>query len=231
MQNRALTLSHPLDDLEMYEWDPSNWDYSNPPELYVIDKTALIPFASTYMPPLFRIEVESKGRVEIVAGGKTRQCFKLTRKINPLWLKFYEKYRGDEDVSFAGDTLILSCPATELDKTIEEIAHRLFRATNEYREERGELLSVVFKKMEPLRCREELEYEILAEFNKYRAIRRELEAHAKERGYSAPVVIEHYLREYKEILHNKFTLVWGKILDAETIRHYRAAFEQEFLVR
>src|SRR6476659_9596114 len=124
MQNRTLTLSHPLNDLEMYEWDPTNWDYLNPPELYVVDKTALIPFACTYMPPLFRIEVESKGRVETVARGKTRHFFKLSRKINPLWLKFYEKYRGDEDVSFSGDTLIVSCPANELDKTIEEIAHR-----------------------------------------------------------------------------------------------------------
>jgi hypothetical protein len=40
-------------------------------------------------------------------------------------------------------------------------------------------------------------------------------------------VIEHYLREYKEILHNKFTLVWEKVLDPETIQYYRAAFDHE----
>ena len=40
-------------------------------------------------------------------------------------------------------------------------------------------------------------------------------------------MIEYYHREYKEILHNKFTHMWEKFLDAETIRHYRAAFEHE----
>lgn len=231
MQKRNLTLSHPVDCLEMYDWAPAKWECFNPPELYLIDDSALVPLASIYMPHVFSIEVDSKGPVETVARGQARHFFKLTGTINPIWLRFYEKYRGDDDVSFAGDTLILSCPGNALDKTIEGIAQRkLHQATADYRAERENLLWCVFDRMQLLAKREELEREILAEFNKYRQARREWEMYAKQHGWSVPVVIDHYHREYKGVLRNKFTYLWEKVLDDATIRHYKAAFEQEFLV-
>jgi hypothetical protein len=231
MRNITLTLSHPIDDLEHYDLDPSTWDPLDPPELYLVDSSALIPLVSTYMPHFLAPQVEARGPIQLDTDGRCKHFFKLTREINSQWLQCFEMHRGDADVTFDRDQIVLGSRPDDLGKLFEEVIYgKLHRATNDYRQERENLVWHVFEKMQRMERREHVEGEILAAFTNYRREKQERISLAQRNGWSVPIILQHYNQEYREILENKFTRLWEKSLDNSTIRRYRALFEQEFLV-
>lgn len=141
MQNEALALPHPIDRLELYELDPGKWDWANPPELFLVDDPSLIP-PVPYRASLWLVEVEGKeNQVESIEDGKYRYFFKLTCAVNGLWRQFFENYRGQVDVEFDGDRMILRCAPEELQSSYDEICQRAIpRATNDYRKDRDALV-------------------------------------------------------------------------------------------
>jgi hypothetical protein len=231
MPHATLTLSHPIDELELYDLDPSTWRPLNPPELYLVDNTALVPLISTYMPHFLVPHVARRGPVETATDGRHYHFFKLNREVNPQWLQCFGKYRGAADVSFDRDQLVLLCRSEELQKLFEEVIYaQLYQATSDYREEREHLVWHVFEKMQRVGQRHRVEREILAAFNRYRREKTERIELARKNGLSVLTVIENYNREYREVLENKFAQSWEKSLDNAAIRRYRALFEQEFLL-
>src|SRR5215471_16982507 len=141
MQNATLTLSHPIDELEIYDLDSSTWDPHDPPELYLVDNSALFPFVCTYMPHFLAPQVERQGPIHPDTDGLRKHFFTLNREVNPQWLQCFEPHRGDADITFDRNQLVLRCRREELGKLFEEVVYgKLHRATNDYRQERQNLV-------------------------------------------------------------------------------------------
>lgn len=229
MQNQRLVLQHPIDRLELYELHPDTWDSADPPPLYLIDDLAVVPMAP-YMGPLRLVEVERRDHVECLEDGRFNYYFKLTGKVNGLWLALFEHHRGGLDVAFHGDMLILRCDQKDLEKNYEEICDSaIYLTTNDYRRERAKLVWLVFEKMQERERREHTKAEIEAELESYRRQRHERSLVALRNGWPVPFVVRNFNGHYREILENKFVW-WFKVLNDATARYYRAKFEEDLLV-
>src|SRR5262245_29082482 len=111
MTFKDLALNHPMEALEIYDRDPTVWNFIDTPSLYRANDTALIPLAP-YMPAIWRVDVDRtdpNSSVECLPDGRCEFAFKLTRKVNDLWLAFFEKRRGTIDASVKEDTLLIRC--------------------------------------------------------------------------------------------------------------------------
>jgi hypothetical protein len=229
MRNRTLMLTHPIDHLELYETDPGKWDCLNPPDLFLVDNSALVPLQSIYMPPLGPIEIENTNRAEPSEHSEYKFYFRPSLEVNELWATFLRRQTGNFDVQFETGLLIVRCNPRDLQNAFDELSHRVGKARKEYCKERDVLLWQIFEKMVEVERRGRVENEILSECQSYSQKRRERERMAEENGWSVSFCIQNLNHHYREVLENKFSW-WSKILDATTIGRYRALFEQAFLV-
>jgi len=221
-----MTFSHPIERLKMYDLDPSKWDFRHPPELLEVKDSTIAP----YMPFLWQVEpVGEKPRVENPENGLPRFLFELTEEPNEFWQLFFENYRGGIEVAFEGKTLIITCEPKDLQRNVELICHSaVYKASNDYREERDKLLWAVFMKMQEQQRRDNTEADITREMENYRQQRSEQVTMANESGFSVRLVVQNFNRRYQEILENKFVW-WSRVLEGPTIAKYRALFAAELL--
>ncbi|SRR6266404_3520621 len=229
MKTEPLMFQHPIDHLELYDLDPSKWDWASPPPIYLADDFApLVPLVP-YMPPLLLVEAEGSDRIECLEDGQCRYFFKLTCEVNELWQSCFEKRRGNVDVTLDRNTLILRCDPKDFEKHCEEICRSaIYQATNDYRRERDKLVRLVFERMLKQERREHTKAEIQAQLENYRQRRQERSLVAQQNGWSVPFVVQNFNEHYREILENKFVW-WAKVLDDTTVREYKAKFEMELL--
>src|SRR5437016_3029557 len=117
MTTPRLRLEHPLGQLEidMQDLDPSKWDISSAPRLYLVEGVE----RCEYMPAMELIEMEGKGRIEAIVGKELRARFRLTQPVNAMWRMFFEKYRGDVSVIFEERSLIIRCQCGQLKRGYE----------------------------------------------------------------------------------------------------------------
>lgn len=228
MRNHTLTLSHPIASLELYELDPENWDWTNPPELVLVDDQMRVPPAP-YMPHLRCVEVENRGDTELLADGRCKYNFTLTCKINGLWRAFFEKHCGQVDVQIEGDAVTLLCTPEEFQSSFDMICNgALYRATNDYATERDALVWLVFKKMKEQEDREHIEAEMRMELASLQQRQKQKVCTAQQNGLSVSFALQNFNARYRDVMDTKFNW-WGKVLDAVTVTKYRTMFELALL--
>lgn len=229
MPAQPLALVHPLDELELdpNDMDPVKWDTWNPPTLFLVEREAV----SDYMPSIGVVTVDGKGRIESTGNNnEVTATFWLSQPVNWIWRLFFEAYRGDWNVTFEGNILMMRCGAATVRDAYEHVVYNAIpKASRDYANERSRLLWLVYLNIEQRARCERVKRDIEAELERYKEEHRRWVLYAREKNCAVTAVIENFQRVYREALANKFTYVWSLTLDADTLDSYRARFEMEML--
>jgi hypothetical protein len=150
MRTDPLTLEHPMDRLELFDLNTAAWTALEPPELYLVDNTAVVPLQGEYMPDLLFVEIEGKGAVEFTAKNRAGYLFKLNCEVSDEWIVFFERHRGSINATVKKQTLTLRCDSKDLKDKFEKIRRVVHQATREYRKEREALVWRVYEKMKAM---------------------------------------------------------------------------------
>lgn len=154
--------------------------------------------------------------------------FSLTNEPEDLavFLPFFDQARGAVEAKLQGSTLALVCHTAELALKRDEVASALYRAYNDYNEERHRLVWAVFMDIKDREHRRRIEDDIRAELENFRKERQGRIDYANTHPFSASFMVQNYVERYREILENKFVW-WAKVLNEKLIQKYRAEFELE----
>ncbi len=220
MRQHPMILTHPVDCLRLDDLDTSTLDMLNPPPLFLGEGSA----KTQYMPALMVIDVVEKVWFQKPEKGEFRFLCSLSRQANDIWLRFFIRYHPGASVTLQGNRLMLCCQPQVRPKRYAEVCEdTVYWATHDYWKERGTLLWLVFTKMKKLEWRHHWEGQIKAELANYQQTYQEGILSAENKVGSPPFTIWNLPWRYRSMLEVKFGW-WRRVLDAPTIRKYRALF-------
>jgi hypothetical protein len=150
MRSDALTLEHPIERLELFELNAALWNALNPPELYIVDNTALVPLRAIYMPDVLFVEIENKAPIEMFVNHLVHYTFRLNCSVPDEWISFFNRRCGEIDATAHKRSLTLRCGPRDLEEYSGRIRHAVHQATKDYRQEREILVGRVYEKMKRL---------------------------------------------------------------------------------
>jgi hypothetical protein len=162
------------------------------------------------------VTVEGKGRIENAGNNEVTATSWLSRPVNWIWRLFFEMYRGDWNVTFEGNILTMGCGAATVRDAYEQVVyHAMPKATRDYSDERRRWSGwfICDWTSEPDASGSS---RLLKRHWSYKEEHRRRVVYAREKNCSLSAVMGNFQRAYCEALANKFTYVWGLMLDADS---------------
>ncbi len=150
MRSDSLTLEHPIERLELFDLNTASWNVLNPPELYIVDNTALVPLRAMYMPDVLFVEIENRAPIEMFVNHQVHYTFRLNCSVPDEWVFFFNRKCGDVDATLHKRSLTLRCGPRELEEHSGRVRDAVHQATKDYRQEREALVARVYEKMKRL---------------------------------------------------------------------------------
>ncbi len=147
MRSDSLSLEHPIERLELFDLNTATWSFLNPPELYIVDNTALVPLRAIYMPDVLFVEIENKPPIEMFVNHQIHYTFRLNCSVPDEWIPFFNRQCNDLDATVHKRSLTLRCGPRELNEHSERVRYAVHQATKAYRQEREALVGRVYEKM------------------------------------------------------------------------------------